>query len=82
MEELEALCAAGNPDDEVRVEAALVELHRQEKELMRRKLAKDYPPAGTRRDAHPKHTGLLEGVFTVDPALPADLRVGLVQRRA
>jgi len=44
---------------------------------MRRKLAKDYPPAGTRRDAHPKHTGLLEGVFTVDPALPADLRVGL-----
>ncbi len=44
---------------------------------MRRKLAKDYPPAGTRRDAHPKHTGLLEGVFTVDPALPPDLRVGL-----
>jgi hypothetical protein len=44
---------------------------------MRRKLAKDYLPAGTRRDAHPKHTGLLEGVFTIDPTLPADLRVGL-----
>ena len=38
LEELEALCAAENPDDEVRVEAALVELHKQEKELMRRKL--------------------------------------------
>src|SRR2546430_6202754 len=44
---------------------------------MRRKLVKDYTPAGTRRDAHPKHTGLVEGVFTIDPALPADLRGGL-----
>jgi hypothetical protein len=27
---------------------------------MRRQLEKDYPPAGTKRDAHPKHTGLFE----------------------
>jgi hypothetical protein len=38
LEELDVLCAAGNADDETRVAAALVELHRQEKELMRRKL--------------------------------------------
>ncbi len=44
---------------------------------MRRKLEKDYPPAGTKRDAHPKHTGLLEGVFAVDADLPEDLRVGV-----
>jgi hypothetical protein len=44
---------------------------------MQRKLAKDYALADTRRDAHPKHTGLLEAVFTVEPTLPPDLRVGL-----
>jgi len=45
--------------------------------VMRQKLEKDYPPAGTKRDAHPKHTGLLEGVFTVAPSLPPDLQVGI-----
>jgi hypothetical protein len=44
---------------------------------MRRKLEKDYPPAATRRDAHPKHTGLFEGTFEVAPDLPAELRVGV-----
>jgi hypothetical protein len=45
--------------------------------VMREKLEKDYPPPGTRRDAHPRHLGLLEGVFTVEPRLPPELRVGL-----
>jgi hypothetical protein len=45
--------------------------------VMRRKLEKDYPPAATKRDAHPKHTGLLEAVFEVAPGLPAELRAGL-----
>src|SRR6266511_3175205 len=44
---------------------------------MRGKLVKGCPPAGTKRDAHPKHTGLLEGVFAVDADLPEDLRVGV-----
>jgi hypothetical protein len=44
---------------------------------MRQQLEKDYPPAATRRDAHPKHTGLLEATFEVAPDLPAGLRVGL-----
>ena len=44
---------------------------------MRRQLEKDYPPAATRRDAHPKHTGLFEGTFEVAPDLPAELRVGV-----
>jgi hypothetical protein len=45
--------------------------------VMRRKLEKDYAPAETRRDAHPKHTALLEATFAVPPGLPAELRVGL-----
>jgi hypothetical protein len=45
--------------------------------LMRSKLEKDYHPGDTRRDAHPKHLGLLEGVFTVAKDLPLELRVGL-----
>ena len=44
---------------------------------MRHQLEKEYPSAGTRRDAHPKHTGLLEGVFTVTATLPPELRVGV-----
>ncbi len=44
---------------------------------MRRQLEKDYAPAATRRDAHPKHTGLFEGTFEVAPDLPAELRVGV-----
>jgi hypothetical protein len=45
--------------------------------LMREKLERDYAPGATRRDAHPKHLGLLKGVFAVEPALPPELRVGL-----
>ena len=45
--------------------------------VMRDKLERDYAPAETRRDAHPKHTGLLEGRFTIEPNLPPELRVGL-----
>ena len=46
-------------------------------EVMRHKLEKDYAPGATRRDAHPKHTALLQASFTVDAGLPAALRVGL-----
>jgi hypothetical protein len=46
-------------------------------QTMQRQLAKDYAPAETKRDAHPKHTGLLEATFTVPPGLPAELRVGI-----
>ena len=45
--------------------------------VMREKLEKDWAPADTRRDAHAKHTGLLEGRFTVAPDVPTELRVGL-----
>ena len=45
--------------------------------VMREKLEKDWSPAETRRDAHAKHTGLLEGRFTVETGLPPELRVGL-----
>lgn len=45
--------------------------------LMRDKLERDYVPASTRRDAHPKHTGLLEATFAVERHLPPELRVGI-----
>jgi hypothetical protein len=45
--------------------------------LMREKLERDYVPGATRRDAHPKHLGLLKGVFAVEANLPPELRVGL-----
>lgn len=45
--------------------------------LMREKLEKDYAPGDTRRDAHPKHTGLLEATFTVERDLAPELKVGL-----
>jgi hypothetical protein len=46
-------------------------------EIMRRKQEKDYAPGSTRRDAHSKHTGLLQACFTVEADLPLALRVGL-----
>jgi hypothetical protein len=46
-------------------------------DVLRRKMERDYPPPGTKRDAHPKHTGLLQAVFTVAADVPAALRVGL-----
>jgi len=45
--------------------------------LMREKLERDYAPADTRRDAHPKHTGLLEATFTIERDLPPELKVGV-----
>jgi hypothetical protein len=45
--------------------------------VMRQQLEKDYAPADTRRDAHAKHTGLLEARFDVAADLPPELRVGL-----
>jgi hypothetical protein len=45
--------------------------------VMRRKLEKDYSPADTKRDAHPKHLGLLRAVFAVERDLPPELKVGL-----
>jgi hypothetical protein len=45
--------------------------------VMRRKLQKDYAPGSTKRDAHPKHTAVLQASFTVEPALPAALQTGL-----
>lgn len=53
------------------------EMIRRIVEVMQRQLVKDYAPADTKRDAHPKHTGLLEGVFTVLPDLSPELRVGI-----
>jgi hypothetical protein len=44
---------------------------------MRRQLERDYPPEATKRDAHPKHTGLFDGTFEIAPDLPAELRVGV-----
>src|SRR3954464_12525484 len=44
---------------------------------MRRKLERDYAPAVTRRDAHPKHTGLLQATFPAAADLPPAVRVGL-----
>ena len=45
--------------------------------VMREKLEKDYAAAETKRDAHPKHLGLLEATFAVERDLPPELRVGL-----
>ena len=45
--------------------------------ILRRKMARDYAKGETRRDAHPKTTGLLRGRFEVEADLPKDLRVGL-----
>jgi hypothetical protein len=45
--------------------------------VMQFQLTRDYAASATRRDAHPKHTGLLEATFTVLGDLPAHLRVGL-----
>jgi len=49
-------------------------------DVMRRKLAKDYPPGSTKRDAHPKHTALLQASFAIEPDLPPALRVGVFAR--
>ena len=45
--------------------------------VLRKKMERDYDPDATRRDAHPKHLGLLKATFTVRDELPAHLRVGV-----
>jgi hypothetical protein len=37
-QELEALCAANDPEDDARLQAALEEAHREAKEFMRRRM--------------------------------------------
>lgn len=46
-------------------------------EVMRRRQVKIYPPGATLRDAHTRHTALLEAVFDVEPDLPPRLAIGL-----
>jgi len=46
-------------------------------DILRRKMQRDYRQGETRRDAHPKATGLLRGSFRIEPDLPAEFRVGL-----
>ena len=46
-------------------------------DILRRKMARDYDTGQTRRDAHPKTTGLLRGRFEVEADLPQHLRAGL-----
>jgi len=46
-------------------------------DILRRKMERDYRQGSTRRDAHPKATGLLRGSFVVEPDLPAEFRVGV-----
>jgi hypothetical protein len=46
-------------------------------DILQRKMERDYPPGATRRDAHAKHVALVRAVFTVEPDLPPELRVGL-----
>ena len=46
-------------------------------DILRRKMARDYDAGQTRRDAHPKTTGLLRARFEIEADLPKHLRVGL-----
>jgi hypothetical protein len=46
-------------------------------QVMRRKLEKDYAAGSTKRDAHPKHTAILQARFTVADGLPPELSVGV-----
>jgi len=48
-------------------------------DILRRKMERDYAAGSTRRDAHPKATGLLRGSFRIEPDLPREFRVGLFQ---
>ena len=46
-------------------------------DILRRKMERDYASGDTRRDAHPKTTGVLRGKFIVPHDLPVALRVGV-----
>lgn len=45
--------------------------------LLKHKMERDYPVGDTRRDAHPKHLGLLKAEFVIEPNLPSALAVGV-----
>ena len=59
-----------SPPDEARQIAEMAD-------ILQRKMARDYAAGATRRDAHPKTLGLLRASFSIEPGLPASLRVGL-----
>jgi hypothetical protein len=46
-------------------------------DTLKAQLEKRYAPGATRRDAHPKHHGLVMARFTVDRTCPAELRHGV-----
>lgn len=50
---------------------------REMTDILQRKMARDYSKGQTRRDAHPKSLGILKGSFSIEPGLPAELRIGL-----
>lgn len=48
--------------------------------ILQRKMARDYKKGHTRRDAHPKTVGLLQGSFRIKPDLPVELKVGIFKK--
>lgn len=46
-------------------------------DILKEKMEKDYAVGETKRDAHPKHLGLLKAYFSVSENLSEELRVGL-----
>jgi Catalase len=51
-------------------------------DILRRKMERDYAQGATKRDAHPKALGVLRGTFSVQPDLPAALKVGVFKEAA
>lgn len=45
--------------------------------ILKRKMEKEYPLGATKRDAHPKHLGLLRAYFSVSDDLPKEFQVGV-----
>jgi hypothetical protein len=45
--------------------------------ILQGKLEKDYQTGGFKRDAHPKHLGLLKAEFVIEPNLAPELQVGI-----
>jgi hypothetical protein len=58
------------------------EFARRLRELLRAKMAREYPDTLTQRDAHPKHHGCVRAAFVVGHDVPKDLAVGLFARPA
>lgn len=49
-------------------------------DALRDKMEADYPVGSTKRDAHPKCLGLLQGHFTVADDIPDDCKFGIFQK--